>query len=317
MKAQDDSLAAANRRGIVLLATAMSCFVVNDAFMKHLSAALPMAQVVFLRSVLVALLVFAAAHASGAARRLPDLKNPVVMLRAVIDAGATMFYMAALVHLPIANATAINLAAPLIMTLLAVLFLGERVGPARWLAIVAGFCGVLLVIQPRAQGFNAWALLTLAATFMHAVRDLLTRRVGAAVPSLLITLAASLAACVISGAWTLSRQWQPVDALQAAQVLCSAAFVATGFYLMIASMRRGEMSVIAPFRYAGLLVALLLGFFIWGDVPNALAWGGIVLIIVSGLYILVGERWRARAAGTGGNIAPPPARTPAGQENTP
>jgi drug/metabolite transporter (DMT)-like permease len=290
------SLAAANRRGIACMAGAMSCFVVNDAFVKYVSQSMPIAQMVFVRSLFVAAIIFAIAHASGATTRIADAASPRVVLRGVIDATATLLYLAALVHLPIANATAINLAAPLFMTVFAVLFLREQVGVARWLAILAGFAGVVLIIQPRATGFNAWALVSLAATVLHATRDLMTRRIPQGIPSILITVAATLAACLLSGVWTLTQGWPPFGALQLLLVLCAALFVAAGFYLIVASMRQGEMSVIGPFRYTGLLVALVLGFVIWGDAPNLLAWIGIALMIASGLYILLGERRRSRPA---------------------
>ena len=77
---------------------------------------------------------------------------------------------------------------------------------------------------------------------------------------------------------------------------CSAFFVAGGFYLIIASMRQGEIAVISPFRYSGLIVALILGYFVWGDVPNTLAWCGITLLIGSGIWVLQGERSRHKAA---------------------
>jgi len=295
MRAGQAGLVAANRRGILCMAGAMSCFVVNDAFVKYVSQSVPIAQMVFVRSVFVTLIILAVARATGATARIGDAARPRVLVRAVIDASATLMYLAALVHLPIANATAINLAAPLFMTVLAVLFLGEQVDLARWLAIVAGFVGVVLIIQPRAAGFNAWALLSLAATLLHAIRDLLTRGIPQGIPSILITVAATVSACAMSGIWTLTQGWRPIGATALLLVACAAVFVSAGFYLIVASMRQGEMSVIGPFRYTGLLVALVLGFTIWGDMPNPLAWAGILLMLASGIYILVGERRRARS----------------------
>jgi len=289
------ALAAANRRGILCMAGAMSCFVVNDAFVKYVSQTVPIAQMVFVRSIFVTLIIFAIARAAGATSRMADAVRPRVLLRAVIDASASLLYLAALVHLPIANATAINLAAPLFMTVFAVMFLREQVNLARWLAILAGFAGVVLIIQPRAAGFNAWALASLAATVLHATRDLLTRGIPQGIPSILITVAATVSACVMSGIWTFTQGWRPFGGTELLLVACAAVFVSAGFYLIVASMRQGEMSVIGPFRYTGLLVALVLGFAIWGDIPNLMAWAGIALMMASGLYILLGERRRARA----------------------
>jgi len=138
-------------------------------------------------------------------------------------------------------------------------------------------------------------VLILAATLLHAIRDLLTRGIPRGIPSILITSAATVTASVMSGIWTLTQGWRPIGGAELLLVGCAAVFVSAGFYLIVASMRQGEMSVIGPFRYTGLLVALVLGFTVWGDIPNPLAWAGILLMLASGIYILVGERRRARS----------------------
>jgi drug/metabolite transporter (DMT)-like permease len=177
-----------------------------------------------------------------------------------------------------------------------VLFFAERVGPARWLAIATGFCGVLLVVQPSGAAFNAYALLCLGGTVLHAARDLMTRVIDRRVPSILITLSTAVSVSLLSGALSLLQGWQPMQWQQLALLATASLFLSAGYYLLIIAMREGEMSVIAPFRYTGLLFALLLGYVVWGDVPNPLAWCGIALLLGAGLYVLHGERSRARAA---------------------
>jgi len=201
-----------------------------------------------------------------------------------------MAYLAALFQLPIANATAINMATPLFITLLAVVWLGARVGPWRRLATAAGFAGVLLVIQPRADGFNVYAWLCLAATFLHALRDLVTPRIARDVPSIGVALATAAAVTVLAGALSLWQGWAPVSAGQLALLAAAAAFLAGGYHFVIGATRIGELSVVAPFRYSGLLMAVALGWLVWGDVPNALAWAGIALVVGAGLYLLRHER---------------------------
>ena len=281
------TLAAENRRGIVFMSISMALFIANDGLTKYVSATLPTAQLIFIRGVLSILLVLAVAHLLGALPQVRMAATPRVLLRAVIDATATMLYLASLFHLPIGNATAINLASPLFMIVFAVLFLGEGISLTRALAIGAGFVGVLLVIQPRADAFNAWALVCLLGTLFHAARDLMTRRIPAGVPSILITLSTCVAVTLMSGAISLIEGWRPFTARDVLLLALAAAFLSGGYYLIISSMRLGEMSLIAPFRYTGLLFALVLGYFIWGEAPNALAWGGIALLIGSGLYLLM------------------------------
>ncbi|WP_298924632.1 DMT family transporter [uncultured Ramlibacter sp.] len=288
--------AAANRRGIAAMALGMASFVANDSLVKYVSQSLPPAQLIFLRGVCATALLLAVAHAMGATRHMRGLLQRPVLLRAAFDAFATVTYLSSLFHLPLGNATAINMATPLFITLFAVLAFGERVGAARWLAIVTGFCGVLLVVQPTGAAFNAYGLLCLGGTVLHATRDLLTRVIDRRVPSILITLSTALSVTLLTGAWSLLQGWKPMQWQQLGLLATASVFLSAGYYLLIIAMREGEMSVIAPFRYAGLLFALVLGYAVWGDVPNLLAWCGIALLLGAGLYVLHGERSRARAA---------------------
>jgi len=278
------------------MSAAMACFIGNDSLVKYASQSMPTAQLIFVRGLMATMLVLAVARALGATRRIGDALQRPVLVRAAVDALATVLYLASLFNLPIANATAINLATPLFITLLAVIFLRENVGWRRWAAIGVGFTGVLMVIQPRAEGFNAFSLLCLAATACHAVRDLLTRRIPPGIPSILITLTTAVAVTMLAGSLSLVEGWRPFGLFELGLLALASMFLAGGYYAIIDAMRHGEVSLVAPFRYTGLLWALLLGFLIWGDAPNALAWGGISLLVGSGLYVLHRERVRAREA---------------------
>lgn len=287
--------AAANRRGILYLIAAMVCLLLNDALMKQVGQALPVPQMVLLRGGFAVALVLLVVRLSGASTHWRRLADRPVLARAGLDAIGTFLYLVSLMHLPLANATAINLAAPLIMAAMAVVFLREHAGPRRWLAIAVGFGGVLLVIQPQAQGFNAWALVCLAGTFCHSGRELITRRIDRAVPSLLVTLASALAVLLLAATATAVQGWQPVTARQVATLAAAAALLASGYFFIVNSMRHGEMAVVAPFRYTGLLVAVLLGWLIWDEVPNTLAWAGITLLLATGLALLHEGRWASPA----------------------
>ena len=293
------ALSAANRRGIAAMTIAMGFFVSNDAIVKFVSQSLPSAQLIFIRGVFASVFLLAVARhmgfINGPNGHLRQLLIRPVLLRAAFDAVATMVYLTALFHLPLGNATAINLATPLFITLMAMLTLGERVGAARWLIISVGFAGVLLVVQPRAEGFNAWALLCVLGTFLHAVRDTLTRTIPTSVPSVLITVSTALAVTLLSGLLSIPQGWKPVEASHLALLAVAAVFLGAGYYLLINAMRAGEMSVIAPFRYSGLLFALVIGYLVWSEMPNTLAWACIALLVVAGLTLLLTERTRNRA----------------------
>jgi drug/metabolite transporter (DMT)-like permease len=287
---------AANSRGVLAMAGAMAAFIANDTLVKYVSQSLPASELIFVRGAFATVLLAIVAGAMGALRQLPQLAERKVVLRAGFDAFATLVYLSSLFHLPIANATAINMATPLILTLVAVVALRERVGRGRWLAIAAGFTGVLLVVQPSGAAFNGWALLCLAGTLLHAARDFTTRLIHVRVPSILITLSTAVAVTLLAGAWGLGHAWQPVTAPQLGLLAAASALLSIGYYLLTVSMRAGEMSVVAPFRYSGLLFALVLGYLVWGDVPNALASVGIVLLVAAGIAVVHGQRSPARAA---------------------
>jgi drug/metabolite transporter (DMT)-like permease len=279
-----------------MMVGAMAGFVVNDAIVKHVSEGMPSAQLIFLRGMLASLLVLGMACALGVRRQLRHALHPRVAARAAVDACATVMYLLSLFHLPLGNATAINLAAPLFMVVFAVWFLKERPGAARWLAVAVGFAGVLCVVQPSSDGFNAWALLCLAGTLFHATRDLLTRRIDPAIPSIVVTLSTAVAVTLLSGAMSLAQGWQPFTPVQLAWLAAASVFLVAGYFLIIQCMRQGEVSLTAPFRYAALLFAVALGYLVWGDVPNAWAWCGIALLVGSGLYVVHDQRGRTARA---------------------
>lgn len=285
-----------NRRGVAAMASAMASLAFSDALVKFVSEALPPPQLILVRGVFSIVLLLALVCATGGARHLPRLLDARVVLRAGVDAIATIAYLLSLFHLPLANTTAINMAAPLFVTLYAIALFGERVAARRWLAVATGFAGVLLVVQPRSDGFNAWALLCVLASFLNASRDVLTRTIGKGVPVLVIALSTSIAVTLLAGGWSLMQPWKPVTGSQLGLLAAAATVLSAGNFLIAAAMRHGEMSVVAPFRYSGLIVALALGWFIWGTVPNALALAGIVLLVAAGLALLRGSRTRASVA---------------------
>jgi drug/metabolite transporter (DMT)-like permease len=250
---------------------------------------MPAATLIFVRGVIATILVLAVAQAMGATRRIREIARGWVAARAILDAIATMLYLVSLFHLPILNATAINMASPLFVTALAALA-GERVGLPRWLAVGAGFLGVVMIIQPRAEGFNVYALVCLLSTVLLAVRDLVTRQVHVNVPAILITLSSTIAVTLFAGGLSLVEGWRPFSASEVGLLAVAAVFLATAYYLIVSSTRRGDLSLVAPFRYTGLLFAVLAGFLVWGDKPNVLGGCGIALVIASGIYVLRASR---------------------------
>lgn len=284
----------ANRRGIIAMIGAMTSFVINDAFVKYASQSLPGGQIIVIRGLFAITFLLAAAwwmgFASGPRARLGDVTQRPVVIRSLLDAIATFTFLTALFHLPLANATAINMAAPLCITLLSVLWLRERIGAMRWAVIAIGFVGVLFIVQPRGEGFNGYSLVCLLSTFFVACRDLYTRRINPGTPSIVITIGTAIAVTATGVALSLFQEWKPINAWQLGMLATASVFLSSGYMLLIRAMRAGEVSVIVPFRYSGLLAALSIGFAIWGEMPNALAWMGIALLVSAGLYMVLSER---------------------------
>lgn len=279
-----------NRIGIAWMILGMSAFIGNDAIMKAVGERLPAAQMIVVRGVMAIAVILLVAARMGALDRIRDVARGWVLLRASCEGLGTVLYLAALFHLPLANITAINLSSPLFIVVLAKVFLHERVDRARWLAIALGFAGVLLVVQPRADGFSAYAWLCLLATLIYAVRDLLTRKISSATPSILVTLATAGVVWLMAGLVMAFQGWTPMQWRDLCWLALTSLLLSTGYYALIAAMRHGEMTVIAPFRYVGLLWAVLLGYLVWGTLPNVMGWCGIALLIGAGLQMIRQQR---------------------------
>lgn len=280
-----------NARGASLMAISMTAFTVSDTFMKALADELPLFQALFLRSVaVVAVLAIASALVKGPMLRLPRQDRGLIAIRCLAEMAAAYFFLTALFHMPIANVTAILQTLPLAVTLVAALFFGEPIGWKRLSAILVGFVGVLLIVRPGTAGFNVYSLYALGAVGCVTIRDLAARRLSAGTPSLTVALAAGVAVLMFSGIGSVFVDWAPVSRTAALQLGGSVSFVIVGYIVSVMVMRVGDISFTAPFRYSGLLAALALGFFVFGDWPQRETLIGAGIIMASGTFNL----WRER-----------------------
>lgn len=277
---------AVHRQGILLMVGTMALFVVNDALVKFASQSMPSAQLIFVRGLFVIAWVVAVARLSGVALRIEHVMQPRVVARSLVDALAAFAYLLSLFRMPLGNATAIIMTAPLFITLLAVLVLNERVRVDRWLALIVGFGGAMLLVRPTPGSFDAFALMCLSSALLHAIRDLLTRGIPAEVSSLSVTLCTGIAVTALAAIATAATGWQPVGAFELGLLVAASLCLAAGYHMLILATRLAPLSVVAPFRYSGLVIALLLGWAVWGDMPDAVAWVGIVVLALAGLYLL-------------------------------
>ena len=272
------------------MSVGMVCFVINDTLVKFVSHSLPASQLIFLRGLMavLGLLLLAKVLDKQAFNRewQQHLTQRWVLARSLLDGLASLVYLSALFHMPLGNATAINMSTPLLIALFSGLLMGVHISLRNWMIISLGFVGVILVVQPQAEGFNAWAWVALAGTCLHALRDLSVRFIPPTVPSMVITVGTALSATVLAGIWSLAHEWVDLSAFTWLMVASASVFLSSGYFFLIKATRVADMSVIAPFRYMGLLTAVIVGFVIWGDVPNLLAWCGMWILVSAGLLML-------------------------------
>ena len=288
--------AQSNRRGVIAMVAAMATFVVNDAFVKLATAAYPTGQVLAIRGLFATAAALVLVSSFGKLSDLKALSNPLVMARGALEGAVAISFITALAHLQLANITAILQAASLIVVAMAAILGIEKVGWRRWAAIGTGFIGVLIIVRPTPDGFTIYSLVALASAILVGFRDLLTRRIGADVPSSVITFTTTAVVCLMGWVLGLWEVWKPLQARETLYLMAAAVFVALGNYAIIVAYRDADVSLVSGFRYTVLVFAIALGILIWDDWPDAASLTGAALIVGSGLYTLHRQRVRAAEA---------------------
>lgn len=287
------STAARNRVGIAATLAASFLYILSDAAMK-LASAIPAGERVFLRSLgVVAVLALLVAW-SGLLGQVRRALVPQMGARVFGDAGNSLFFQAALSRMPLADAMGILQLTPLALTGAAAIFLGAPVGWRRWSAIAVGLVGALLVIKPGLAAFNPWGLLVILSLLASVWRDLATRRFDTGISPLVLLLVSQAGVGALSLAGVVVEDWAWPSLAQWGQIAIGATFFAGGHLAAIYAIRESDWSVVAPFRYAGILWAIAFGFLIWGDLPDALSLMGIALLIAAGGYTFHRERRQLR-----------------------
>jgi drug/metabolite transporter (DMT)-like permease len=270
---------------------AMIGFAFNDAITKHSSASMNMAQVMLVRGVFASSLIAMLAWRRGALASPRLAFHPLVALRALAESGGTLSFLLALAHLPLANVSAVMQALPLAVTMGAALVFGEGVGWRRWLAIVMGFFGVMIVVRPGFEGFSPYSLLALASVACCMVRDLVTKKIPAEIPTLLVSTSTAMIITIL-GALLLAPMggWTTISGSDLTLLAIAAVLVLIGYQFVILSMRTGDVSFVAPYRYTALLWSMLLGLIVFGDIPDSAMLLGSAVVVASGLYTFYRER---------------------------
>lgn len=280
-----------NLRGAVLMILSMAGFAVEDMFIKKVSASLPVGQILLVMG-LGGTLLFATATVFQRQSLFPaELGSGWLIVRNLSEIAGTFGFVTAISLAPISAATAILQSVPLLVTLGAVLFLGETVGWRRWSAILVGFAGMLMILRPGAESFDPNLLFAVLGAVALAARDLATP----GIPSRMTTLQVStwgffMLVPLGGGLLLLSGNAQPMDQATLGRLAIAIGVGVTGYYMLVMSMRIASLAAIAPFRYSRLLFALVIGVVVFGERPDLLTLTGASLIIASGLYTLARER---------------------------
>ena len=267
-----------------MIVLAMALISSNDAILKLSSEELGTGQILFIRGLCASVIFYAFMALGGRGGFSRSYFAPLNIARAVFECIATLCFVTSLALLSIATASTLVWTAPILISISAVLFLGERMSMSRLLAVVVGFAGVVLLTDPLGERFHWAMVLPLVASACVAARDLATRRLQGEVNAMQVVLTTLLVVTVAGGIYSLF-DWRPVSLLQVLWLAGGAILLSTGFLLNVIAVRSGELSFISPFLYSGILVATFWGYAIWGEVPGLAGAAGIAMIILSGWYV--------------------------------
>lgn len=287
-----------NLRGTTLMVLSMATFTCNDAVMKAVTQTLPLYESVALRGlvVLAMMLVIAAIQQGGVRLTVARTDRGPLVLRTAADIVSTLLYLMALRKMALADLSAIMQALPLAVTLAAALVFRERLGWRRFSAIGIGFAGVVLILRPGTGAFDIWSALGLAAMFLIVVRDIATRKFTVGTGSSTIAFYAALTVTLSGVVLGAAEDWRLPTLREALLLLLAAGFLTVGYLAAVATMRVGEISFVAPFRYTSLLFAIVLGVLVFNEWPDLWTWTGSGLVVGAGLYTILRERALGKAS---------------------
>ncbi|WP_299870845.1 DMT family transporter [uncultured Cocleimonas sp.] len=280
-----------NLRGSLFMVLAMACFTFEDMFIKLASKSVPVGEILIFFGIGGTLAFIVLTLRRNEVIIHPAIKSKPIFLRAMFEVAGRVFYTLAIVFTPLSSASAILQATPLVVVTGAAIFFGEKVGWHRWTAIIVGFIGVLMILQPGLEGFEAASIFAVLGTLGFAGRDLATR----AAPKVLsntqlgiygffVLLPIGTVMLLISGGAVIP------DLFPALQILGAIIFGVIAYYSLTIAMRIGEVSVVTPFRYIRLVFALILGMLVFSEQPNFMTLLGSAVVVSSGLYTLLRSR---------------------------
>jgi len=283
--------------GLAYMAAAVLAFSAMDAAAKWLTEGYHVVQIAILSRMLSPFFALAVAQHQGGLRTLKTRHFGWHVARAAANGATLLTFFGALIYLPLADTIAICFVSPLIMCALAVPFLKEKVGPRRWIAIVIGFMGVLVITQPSGVGFGIGVVLALGAALFDAIGIIITRQMSATESSHSQMFWSSLVLFAAFGAvlpfvWVTpaAADWLPIAILALSGTFAQ--------FCLAQAFRYGEVSLLAPLQYSALIWAVIFGYMFWRELPTPTVLGGVAIIIACSAYVAHREaREKGQATG--------------------
>ena len=293
-----------NTQGVICLVAALACLTLSDSIIKWLSPELPLHQITLFRSCFALIMVLVFVQFEGGFKVLRTRRPVLHFVRGSMLVLANMFFFLALSAMPLAETVTLFYTAPLFICILSQPVLGEKVGLSSWFIIVMGMIGVVIMLRPGTELFQLISILPVLAALCYAAMTMMTRKLGLHESAGALTFYIQLAFIVISSLVGLGigdgslnqydsnalsfllRAWAWPNASQLQLLIVCGVIVSFGGYLISQAYRIGEASAVAPFEYASLPFALVVGFYLWGDWPDWRAFVGTGLIIASGLLVV-------------------------------
>lgn len=272
------------RQGMALVLITMVLFAVYDALSKYLARHYPVPELLWVRYVTHATLMLVLFGPRMRLRLLKTSQPFLQVLRATLLIAVTFLFMNGLRYIPLADATAINFLAPLLVTALSAPLLGEKVAPRHWAAVVCGFVGVLIIVRPGGASLSWAVLFPFFAAVFYSFYQILTRKFNGAENPVTTHFITGLVGAVVT-----SLAWQPgwtMPTLHHAFLMIGLGIsTGVGHYLLIEAFQRMSPAQAAPFTYTHLVWAVLFGYVVFGEIPDAGSILGLLVIAGSGLYI--------------------------------
>ena len=284
-------LSSAPSKAIICMLLGTGLITLNDAVLKWFTSDYHVGQIMFCRGIFISIPIGILVWRSGGFKSLRTENPKGHLIRTSLVIIGTFLFIIGLKYLPLTDAVAIAFAGPLFITALAQPLLGENVGWRRWLAVITGFLGILLIMRPGGSVIQWAALFPLAASFTGALRDILTRHLSSKELSVALLFYTSIGVTTV-GLVTLPFTWTSVSAFDWLFFGLSGLLIGGAHFFMIETFRYGEVALVAPFKYSGVIWAGALGYFIWGYIPNPSTIAGIGIVIIAGFYILHCERMK-------------------------